>query len=210
MSSGRTDAGVHALAQVATFSTTSRLNPETFMKALNALLPREIRIIQADSVPGNFHPRYNAKRKRYFYIIVSDSFISPFFFRYAHHVKHDLDISLMSTAANYVIGRHDFKSFSASETGVKTTVREVFTLKVEKLSSLPFAGIQLKGNLIKISIEADGFLRHMVRNIIGTLIEVGREKIEPARIEFILLKKDRCLSGPTAPGNGLFLEKVFY
>ncbi len=207
---GRTDAGVHALAQVATFFTTSRLSPEIFLKALNSLLPGDIKIAHADNVTYDFHPRYSARKKRYFYHISNETFINPFLNRYVWNAKYPLNASHISTAKSYLIGRHDFRSFSSTHTDVKTTIRKIFELNIENLNSLSFMGVIIKGKFIKISIEADGFLRHMVRNIVGTLIEVGRGRIEPQNIKSILLMKDRNLAGPTAPAKGLFLEEVIY
>ncbi len=210
VSAGRTDAHVHALGQVAAFFTASRLSPETLKRAINSLLPKDIGIVSADAVSDAFHPRYDAKGKRYRYIIMNEMWGSPFLYRYVWQVKHPLELSLMIDAAQYFIGRHDYRSFAASGTDVKSTEREIFELKIVKYGSFSFMGLELKGDFIIIDIEADGFLRHMVRNIVGTLVDVGREKIAPLSIETILLKRDRRYAGPTAPGNGLFLERVVY
>ncbi|MBF0458067.1 MAG: tRNA pseudouridine(38-40) synthase TruA [Nitrospirae bacterium] len=207
---GRTDAGVHALGQTASFFTGSRLTPDTVQKALNALLPGDIRVCSAVYVSDDFHCRFSARRKRYFYVILNDSPASPFIYRYAWQVKHALDIAAMQQAAMSLVGRYDFKSFCASDTDVDNTVREVLGITIEAQSSIAFMNAEIKGKFITITIEADGFLRHMVRNITGTLVDVGRGKTCAEDIEYILNAKDRKKAGMTAPGRGLFLEKVYY
>lgn len=207
---GRTDSGVHALGQTASFFTDSRLNPAIFQKALNAMLPYDIRVISAEYVPDDFHCRFSAKYKRYFYVICNNSPVSPFMYRYAWEVKHDLNVAAMQEAAVRLIGRYDFKSFCAADTDVKNTIREIFTIEIKLLSCITFMGAEIKGKFIKITIEADGFLRHMVRNITGTLVDIGRGKTHPEAVETILSAMDRKKAGMTAPGRGLFLDKVYY
>ncbi|MCG6550817.1 MAG: tRNA pseudouridine(38-40) synthase TruA [Candidatus Magnetominusculus sp. LBB02] len=205
---GRTDAGVHALGQAASFFTESQLLPDVFLRAVNALLPHDIRVVGADYVADDFHCRFSAWRKRYFYVVLNDSPVSPFVCRYVWNVKYALNIEAMKQSAAALAGRHDFKSFCAADTDVQNTVREVFHIEVEPMRTLPFMGAEIKGNFIKITIEADGFLRHMVRNIAGTLVDIGRGKA--GDIREILKAADRKMAGVTAPGRGLFLEKVYY
>jgi tRNA pseudouridine38-40 synthase len=209
-SAGRTDAGVHALGQVAAFKTSSALDAEVFKRAINAALPPDIRVIAAQEVSQEFHPRYDAKKKRYFYLIANHGVCSPFSARYSWHVKRRLDADGMREAAGYLVGRHDFKSFCAAGSSVKTTVREVSLLEVERTDGVDFLGVRLPGDFLRITVEADGFLRHMVRNIAGTLVEAGRGAVAPAAMSDIIAKRDRAAGGPTAPGRGLFLERVDY
>ncbi|MEW6214261.1 MAG: tRNA pseudouridine(38-40) synthase TruA [Nitrospirota bacterium] len=210
----RTDAGVHALGQVAAFKTESRLDPETIKRALNALLPMDIRVLEASEVDDSFHPRNSAKRKSYFYIIANQRESSAFLYRYTWMVQQPLELKSMIEVAQMLIGVHDFSSFRGADSGsIPTsvgTVREVFSLSIERFGRLDFMTISMKGEFVKIRIEADGFLRHMVRNIAGTLIEIGRGRVSVDRIKEILESRDRRLAGPTAPPNALFLERIVY
>jgi tRNA pseudouridine38-40 synthase len=206
----RTDAGVHALGQMATFRTVSRLEPVKIKGALNALLPHDIRVLGASGVNESFHPRDSAKRKSYFYIIANQKESSAFLHRYAWLVKQPLELKFMTEAAEVLIGTHDFSSFKGTGSSTKNPIREVFSLSVEKVEKLGFMTISIEGEFVKIRIEADGFLRHMVRNIVGTLVEIGRGRIPADRIKEILRSCDRRLAGPTAPPDGLFLERIVY
>ncbi len=210
LAAGRTDAGVHALHQVASFGTDSHHPPEVFQRALNGMLPEAIRVCAADYAPDDFHPRYSAKAKRYFYLIDCSAQGNPFAARYSYHYRWALDRDSMARAASFLVGRHDFSSFRAAGCGAKTTVREIFGIEVEETERLDFLTVSLGGPFIRITIEADAFLRHMVRNITGTLIDVGRGRLAPADVKAILEARDRRLAGPTVPGRGLFLEKVYY
>ena len=206
----RTDAGVHALGQVAAFRTESMLDPETIKKALNALLPQDIRVLDASEVDDSFHPREDAIKKSYFYIIANQRISSAFLFRYTWIVPQPLVLNTMKEASQKLIGRYDFASFMGTGSDVKDTVREICALNIESLRSIDFMTSSLIGNFMKISIEANGFLRHMVRNIVGTLVEIGRGRISAERMREILESHDRRLAGPTAPPHGLFLERVEY
>ncbi len=206
----RTDSGVHAFGQVATFNTASLFETKTIKTALNALLPKDIRILDASEVGENFHPRKNAVKKSYFYIIANQREPSAFINRYTWFVQKKLALKKMYIAAQTLIGEHDFTSFMGAGSSVKNPIREIFSLEINKLEKIDFMTVSLKGNFIKIIIEANGFLRHMVRNIVGTLVEVGRERISEKCIKDILISCDRRLAGPTAPPNGLFLEKIIY
>jgi len=206
----RTDAGVHALGQTAVFMTESKLNVETIKKALNALLPEDIRVLDAFEVDDSFHPRNDAKRKSYFYVISNQRKSSVFVNRYSWTVKQPLEFRSMINAAQTLIGRHDFSSFMGTDSDIKDAVREIFSLNIERLEEINFMTACIKGDFIKIQIEADGFLRHMARNIVGTLVEIARGRISPHRIQDILRSCDRRLAGQNAPSNGLFLEKIIY
>lgn len=207
---GRTDAGVHALGQVAAFSTASPLPATTLMRALNALLPGDIRIMDAVDEKEEFHPRYDARGKTYFYLIALGSTLSPFFERYAWRLPCPLDTQRMARAAEYLKGTHDFSSFRASGCGAKSPVRTVSSVSVERYHSLDFMTAEIRGDFLKVQVEGDAFLRHMVRAMVGTLVETGKGKIAPEEVGKILRSRDRNLAGPTAPAKGLFLERVWY
>jgi tRNA pseudouridine38-40 synthase len=206
----RTDAGVHALGQVAAFRTASKHNHERIKGALNALLPRDIRILDMSEVDESFNPRLNAQRKSYFYIILNQKESSAFLYKYTWGVKQPLEIQSMVEASQCLLGKHDFSSFMGAGSSTKKPVREIFSLYIEGLEEIDFMTMRMKGNFIKIRIEADGFLRYMVRNIVGTLVEIGRGRIPVSRMEEILKSCDRRLAGPTAPASGLFLQRITY
>jgi len=206
----RTDAGVHAIGQVAAFRTESRLDPETIKRALNALLPQDIRVLGASEVDDSFHPAHSAIRKSYFYIILNQREISAFLYRYTWAVKQTLDLNSMIQATQFLIGNQDFSSFMGTGSSIKNPIREIFSLNIERFEEIDFMTAHMKGKFIKIRIEADGFLRHMIRNITGTLVEIGRGRIPASDMEGILISRDRRLAGPSAPPKGLFLEKIVY
>jgi tRNA pseudouridine38-40 synthase len=207
---GRTDSGVHALGQVALFRTSSELPIPTIKRALNAMLPGDIRIISVEQADEPFHPRFSAVSKSYLYLIANTDIVSPFLGRYAWQVPQKLNIKAMKMAADGLVGRHDFRAFMGSGSSVKDTIREVTSLTVKSSNSINFLGFRLSGRFVKIGVEGDGFLRHMVRNIVGTLVEIGKGKIETGSIHDILASGDRRLAGPTTPARGLFLLKVDY
>ncbi len=207
---GRTDAGVHALNQVAAFRSEAGLDLETIKKALNAVLPRDIRILDASETVSSFNPRDDAVRKSYFYIIVNQRISSAFLYRYSWIVQQQLEPNSMIEASQVLVGRHDFSSFMGTGSSIKDPVREIFSLNIDKLDEIDFMTASLKSNFIRIRIVANGFLRHMVRNIVGTLVEIGRGRIPASRMKDILASCDRRLAGPTAPAQGLFLERIEY
>jgi tRNA pseudouridine38-40 synthase len=207
---GRTDAGVHAIGQVASFKTSSGLSADVIKRALNANLPDDIRIVDACDAGLSFHPRYDAKRKTYVYVVSNSHIISPFLYRYAWKIPHKLNFEEMKHASGFLKDRHDFSAFRASGCGAKNPMRTVFNISMERLDTIHFMDILFPGNFLKVSIEADAFLRHMVRNIVGTIVEIGKGKMESEEIREIIDSKDRRLAGPTAPARGLFLEKVRY
>ncbi len=197
--SGRTDSGAHALGQVASFKTTSDLNCGQLQKALNSIMPGAIRIKAIQQTTPNFHARFSARSKHYRYTIVNNSFVSPFISRYVHLVKCPLDVKKMRQASTHLIGKHDFRSFQAADKRERNSVCTLLQVDVKKYK-----------HFIYIDIEASGFLYKMVRNIVGTLIEVGRGRLRPEEMQRILKKKNRMYAGPCAPAKGLCLVKVAY
>jgi tRNA pseudouridine38-40 synthase len=210
LSAGRTDSGVHALAQVASFRTSSALPCETVHRALNALLPGDIRVLEVREAPQDFHPRYSARGKRYFYLLSLAGEVPVFLRRYVWQLRRGLNVEAMKEAAQGLLGRHDFSAFRASGCCSRSTLRELRLLQIEPLWELCFATVRFEGRFLKITLEADAFLRHMARNIVGTLVEVGKGRMSPQDVASAMAKRDRTLAGPTAPAQGLFLEKVFY
>lgn len=206
--SGRTDAGVHAFAQVANFKTNSALECRNIQKGLNSLLPADIRISRAEEVPAVFHSRFAAQSKLYRYNIVNGAVISPFMDRYAYWVRYPLDVSGMNCAAGYLLGRHNFRSFQAVDKKEKSAIRTLKRLDIVAGSYKTAVGVEEQ--VISIDIEADGFLYRMVRNIVGTLIDVGRGKLNPGEMKKILAVKNRAYAGPCAPAKGLCLVEVRY
>jgi tRNA pseudouridine38-40 synthase len=194
---GRTDAGVHAEGQVANFKVATRLGMDDFFRALNALLPDDLRILSLRKVPADFHARRSARSKTYRYRILQVSRVNPFLVRYVLHWPHRLDVRAMRKAAALFVREADFSAFSSN--------RELHPVRRVVLSDL-----RKKGGEIIFTIRADGFLRYMVRTIVGTLLEVGRGKIPPDRIEGLFRERSRSLSSPTAPAKGLCLIKVDY
>ena len=197
--SSRTDAGVHAKGMVANFITNSKIPADKFREAINTKLPDDIGIIKSEEVDRNFHSRYDSKGKTYFYTLVNRYEKVCIGRNYVYQVRDELNYNLMKEAAKYFLGKHDFKAFKTNGSSVKTSVRTINGLELE-----------LKGDVIKIFVSADGFLYNMVRIIVGTLIEVGKGKIKPEDIESIIRNGDRSKAGPCVPPNGLVLEKVFY
>lgn len=197
--SSRTDAGVHAKGFVANFKTSSRIPAERFREALNVKLPSDIRILESYEVDSEFHARYSAKGKTYSYSILSSKVARAIGRNYIYFEKDNLNIAAMREACNYFIGKHDFIAFKSSGSSVKTTVRTISDMYIEQ-----------NGDIIEIFITADGFLYNMVRIIVGTLILVGKEKIEPSYVKNIIYEKKRNNAGPCVPPTGLILQKVFY
>ncbi|MBP8985139.1 MAG: tRNA pseudouridine(38-40) synthase TruA [Syntrophobacterales bacterium] len=198
--SGRTDAGVHALRQVANFRTATHLSEETLLRGLNSLLPRDIVVKEITEVDEEFHSQYDAKSKVYEYRIFNSPTRTALLRNYCWHVYGHLDLEAMKEAAGMLPGRRDFSSFCASGHESKSMVREVFDCRLES---------DCKG-MVFFSVEADGFLRYMVRNIVGTLVDVGKSKLSPEGFRQVMKAKDRRKAGVTAPPNGLFLVDVKY
>lgn len=200
IASGRTDAGVHAQAQVANFHTVSGIPAQKLRKALNALLPEDISISKAEEVHPDFHSRFSAKSKVYCYSILNRAYPSALLRDRAYFYAHPLDLELMRRETKVLMGRHDFSAFCAGASCAKAKVRTIKKISLKKKS----------GGLIELEIEADGFLYNMVRNIAGTLIEIGRGRFKKGALDKILRSRDRKTAGPTAPPEGLYLVKVKY
>jgi tRNA pseudouridine38-40 synthase len=197
--SGRTDAGVHALGQVVHFYTASQHPREVFVKALNALLPRDVRVLDAEEMPQAFHATLDARSKRYRYAIDNAAIASPFQLRTSWHVPRPLDVAAMQRSGEALLGRHDFHSFETEWPNRTSSVRTILDLRVER-----------SGSMVSIEVEADGFLYNMVRTIAGTLVLVGSGKRAERWVGEVLRAEDRVEAGPTAPPQGLFLIKVRY
>jgi tRNA pseudouridine38-40 synthase len=196
--SSRTDAGVHALGQVANFRINSPVPTENFSNALNNLLPQDITIADVCEMPDDFDAISDTVEKRYDYLINTTP-IRPVLARNQWHRPGQLDIGKMHQAAQKLVGKKDFKSFASAADQRESSVRTITLCQVEQ-----------EGDVIKISVAADGFLYNMVRNIVGTLVEVGRGRWEPEIIDTILEAKDRNAAGPIAPASGLCLMEIFY
>lgn len=197
--SSRTDAGVHAKGMVANFKTNSSIPAERFREAINRNLPDDIAILSSEEVTGEFHSRYSSKGKTYSYTIINRYEKVAIGKDYCCLVKEPLNVENMKEACKYFIGKHDFSAFKTNGSSVKTSVRTVSELYIEK-----------NQENIKIYISADGFLYNMVRIIVGTLVEVGKGKIKVEDIPKIIKSLDRTKAGPCIKANGLVLEKVFY
>ena len=198
--SGRTDAGVHALGQVAGFKTKSRMETRTLRKALNSLLPSDIVIQEVDEVEEDFHARKNPKSKVYEYRILNREVRSPFHRVYAWHIPQRLNFKEMERASRMLIGEHDFSCFRSVGTPTKTAVRKIFRAEWKRN----------REGFFLFEIEGNGFLKQMVRAIVGTLVEVGKGRVSLEGFREILELKDRSKAGPTAPARGLFLKEVKY
>lgn len=199
IASGRTDAGVHALAQMANFKTNSNLPVEKYPIALNTKLKKSMRIQKAEEVEEDFHSRYHCKQKTYRYVINNSEQGSSIYRNLEYFVPNKLNLEKMQEAVKYFEGEHDFKAFKASGTSSKSSVRTIYKTKVEK-----------QGDRIIIELTGNGFLYNMVRIIAGTLVDVGLGKIEPAEIPGIIEKGERARAGKTLPPQGLYLVKVEY
>jgi len=198
--SGRTDAGVHARGQVANFLCETGLRPQNFEMGLTSILPEDIIIRSCQSVDNKFHARFHATSKVYRYRILNTSIPAGIGRQYSWYIRRELDLEAMRRAIQYIVGEHDFKAFEAAGSPRSHTVRRV--IKADLLKK--------KYHYRFFDIEANGFLRFMVRNIVGTLVDTGLSKITPEDFQKVLLSRDRRLAGATAPPNGLFLMEVKY
>jgi tRNA pseudouridine38-40 synthase len=199
--SGRTDAGVHALAQVCNFRTECRIPCPNLQKALNSILTPSVRITMVEEAPASFHSRHDARSKHYRYRLLQDQWCSPFDYRYVHHYARSLDFERMSRVAELVVGEHDFSAFCDSDSEAESKIRRVFS---------SFFVFDTRRNLIEYNVCANGFLHHMVRNIVGTFLEVGKGSLGVESVGTILESQKRSNAGPTAPAKGLFLVSVTY
>ncbi len=219
---GRTDAGVHALGQVASFTVRRVIAADVLRRALNARLPSDVRIVSADEVAASFHARFGARAKTYRYRIWNANLINPFERAYAWHVPGPLAIDAMQTAARALEGRHDFASFQAAASARRSTERAVFSSHVfahddsRSAALRPSTGagrpelVESGGCLLTYEISGNGFLRHMVRAIAGSLVDIGRGRRSPEWLSAVVSSRDRTQAGPTAPAHGLFLVRVDY
>jgi tRNA pseudouridine38-40 synthase len=234
LGAGRTDAGVHALGQVAAFTLTRTIAADVVVRALNVRLPLSVRVLAAEEVPPGFHPQFAATSKTYRYRIWNSDVVSPFERLYAWHVFGALDVAAMNEAARLLEGTHDFAAFQGTGSDVKTTERTVFSslvlrqaqderkedplvvspstpliLSVSKDESLR-TGLSNHEPVIRYEVCGGGFLRHMVRTIVGTLVEIGRGRRPPAWMREVVASRKRPDAGVTAPAAGLFLVRVDY
>jgi tRNA pseudouridine38-40 synthase len=196
---GRTDAGVHALGQVANFHTQSRIAADRFPRAVNAHLPGAIRVLSAWEAASEFHARYSATGRTYRYAVLNRVSPSAILRHHTYHVPAPLDLRAMQEAATALMGSHAFASFRGVGSGERTTV-----------CTLRRAEVQRGGDTVLFTFEADRFLRHMVRLIVGTLLRVGQGKLAPETVSEILAAEDNHRSGPRVPAHGLFLVRVTY
>lgn len=196
---GRTDAGVHAKGQVVSFLTHTSISSTSIQSALNSYLPKDIRVKNIWQVDMDFHAQKSALGRVYRYLIYNRDFLSPFHRNFAWWIPFNLERDLMKEASKFLVGEHDFSSFQSQGSPTSSTLREVKKLSIFKT-----------GKFIVIHIKANSFLYKMVRNIVGTLVEVGRKKIEPHKMKQILEARDRRMAGPTAPPQGLCLTRVEY
>jgi len=198
--SGRTDAGVHALNQVAHFKSNSSLPLDNIYRGLNSVLPKDIVIKEMKEVPEDFHALRDVKSKVYVYKICNQRLRPAIGRNYFWHVRYPLNMEFMREGTKYIIGTHDFSAFCAANTQVKDRVRTILDIDIKKNEE----------GIIEVNVVAHGFLKYMVRNIVGTLVEIGRGKWEPEEMKRILESRNRNIAGATAPAYALFLKEVKY
>jgi tRNA pseudouridine38-40 synthase len=203
--SGRTDAGVHALAQVATFVTEATVPTANFVKALNDILPDSIRVLEASEVSAEFHARKSAKSKTYRYRVLRSPICSPFLARYVWHFPYPLDEAAMESGAAIVVGEHDFTSFAAVDPERGRDESEISNVR-----TIMSSGWTREGGEFIYTVRGSGFLHHMVRNLVGTFVLVGKGTLSNEDLSQILGARDRSAAGPTAPASGLCLVEVEY
>jgi tRNA pseudouridine38-40 synthase len=196
---GRTDAGVHALGQVASVTTAAPHDPSTIQRGLNAVLPADVRVLQVEEGAPGFHARFDAVSKTYEYRIVNAPFVSAFDHRYVWHVPGRLDLEAMRRAAEALRGTHDFAAFQSAGGEAMTTRRTILSIALTE-----------RAGQLCLTVDGDGFLRHMVRAIAGTLVDVGLGRWEPAYVAEIVASRSRARAGRAAPPCGLFLIRVTY
>ncbi len=199
LSSGRTDAGVHSEGMPAHFVTASNMAIGELQLALNSILPHDISIKEVREVPMTFNARGSVKYKLYRYVILNRDYPSALNFRRSWFIPHDLDVAAMQRAAEYLLGEHDFTSFRAGNCNAKSPIRTMSRVEIVK-----------RKDFLNFEFEGKGFLKHMVRNFVGTLVYVGKNKISADQVKIILEARDRKVAGPTAPSHGLCLIKVEY
>ncbi|MCU0640563.1 MAG: tRNA pseudouridine(38-40) synthase TruA [Candidatus Margulisbacteria bacterium] len=208
INASRTDAGVHALGQVISYEPPLAIPIGRLPEALNSFLPADIRVIGARVVGRKFHARYDAKAKEYEYLIYNGRIIPPHWRHLAWQVRGELDLTAMRRAAKYLVGRHDFSSFCAAGSDDKDKVRIIHSFVIRNSSFVIWAGQRVP--VISVRVRGNGFLYKMVRNLVGTLVEVGLGQREPEDVKAILVARDRKKAGKTAPAHGLCLHRVCY
>jgi len=197
---GRTDSGVHAFSQIANFKTKTKISFVKLRWALNCLLPEDIKVTRINNVPLDFNSRFSAKSKVYRYTVLNRKYSSALLSQRVYFFHYPLDIALMRKEAKVLLGKHNFKSFQAADTRLRNPRRTIKRISIMKG----------KSGLLHIDIEADSFLYNMVRNIVGTLLEIGRGRFLPGSMREILKSRNRKLAGPAVPAKGLYLLKVKY
>lgn len=203
--SGRTDAGVHAEGQVANVHLEKPFTPEKLRNAINGNLWRDIRVMNIETVPDEFHARFSAKGKTYIYRVINAPVMSPFWKRFASFESKPLNLSAMIEASRFFLGEHDWTAFSSAQGDSEDKVRNITDLSIQSTWDA-----RARANLIEFRVSANGFLRYMVRSIVGTLLDVGRGDKDSDTIQTAIVTGDRNLAGKTAPANGLTLLKVDY
>lgn len=203
--SGRTDSGVHAEGQVANVRLNRPFTPDKLRSAINGNLWRDIRIMNVEKASDDFHARFSAKNKTYVYRIINAPVMSPFWRRFAHHEPRPLNIAAMTEASRMLLGEHDWTAFASAHTDGESRVRTVTDCSIESIWDA-----RANSTLIEFRISANGFLRYMVRSIMGTILEVGRGEKDFDTIQTAMVGGDRSLAGKTAPAQGLTLLKVVY
>ncbi len=195
---GRTDSGVHAKGQVASFKMELKIAPLSLLRAMNSLLPKDIRVVSVEEVDDEFNARYHAKAKTYVYRIYTGLVVSPFLWRWVYHIPYKLDVERMKEAIKFFVGKHDFKNFTSSSSS-PTTIRTIYRAEIEE-----------ENDEIRFIFEGSGFLRYQVRKMVGLLIEIGKGKFEPDVVKLLLEKNDVDITFSSANPCGLCLEKVTY
>lgn len=200
----RTDSGVHAYGNIAVFDTESRIPAEKFAIGVNHYLPEDIRVLRSDEVEADYHPRYRETEKTYEYTVLNTKINLPTYARYSYHVYHKLDFEQMKQAAACIVGKHDFSAFCSAGSQVKSKVRTVYEVSLERQEANGCNG----GEIIRIRVRGNGFLYNMVRIIAGTLVEVGEGRRSVSDVEQAILTGERKKAGPTAPPQGLVLVEI--
>lgn len=203
--SGRTDAGVHAEGQVANIKLTKQFTPEKLRAAINGNLSKDVRVLEVDEVSEEFHSRFSAKGKTYLYRVINAPVISPFWVRHAAHEARGVDLVRMNEAARLFLGEHDWTAFSAAQSDTEDRVRTITEFSVSERTEE-----RASSRMVEFRITGNGFLRYMVRSIVGTLMELGRGERDFDTIRTAIESGDRNLAGATAPAHGLTLLKVYY